>query len=313
MLRLQDGKLDEAWQDILACHRLGRLLSRGGTMIEGLVGVAICQIASNATVTYAEHAKLSAKQAAERLNDLRNLPRLAGLGDKIDLTERFTGLESLQNVRRNGLGFLSILDDGETRKPTPEELKALAAIDWAPAMQAMNKWYDRLAAATRLTDRAAREKALDEIDKDLGALKRPSSADISKRLLAKDGPDKTVGTAISDTLIGLLMPAVRKVQSAHDRAEQVRRNLEVAFALAAYHADHGRYPAKLDDLAPTYLAAVPGDLFSDKPLVYKPAEKGYLFYSLGINGKDDGGQTYGDDPPGDDLVVRMPQPPLKKN
>ena len=48
---------------------------------------------------------------------------------------------------------------------------------------------------------------------------------------------------------------------------------------------NGRYPAKLEDLAPAYLAAVPGDLFSGKPLVYKPAEKGYLFYSFGVNGK----------------------------
>src|SRR5205814_5233308 len=111
----------------------------------------------------------------------------------------------------------------------------------------------------------------------------------------------------------LLLPAVNKVYDAHDRLTQVHANLQVAFAMAAYQKDTGRYPAKLDDLAPKYLAAVPGDLFTGKPLVYKPSDKGYLFYSFGVNGKDDGGQTYGDDPPGDDLGVRMPQRPLKKN
>jgi hypothetical protein len=59
------------------------------------------------------------------------------------------------------------------------------------------------------------------------------------------------------------------------------------------------------------LAAVPNDLFSGKPLVYRPAEKGYLLYSVGLNGKDEGGRSYGDDPPGDDLSVRMPLPELK--
>ena len=81
--------------------------------------------------------------------------------------------------------------------------------------------------------------------------------------------------------------------------------------MAAYHADQGRYPAKLDDLAPNYLAAIPGDIFSGKPLIYKPTEKGYLFYSIGQNGKDDGGRWYDDDPPGDDPNVKMPLPEKK--
>ena len=86
----------------------------------------------------------------------------------------------------------------------------------------------------------------------------------------------------------------------------------MAIALAGYHADHDRYPAKLADLAPRYLPRIPGDLFSGKELTYKPSEKGYLFYSIGPNGKDDGGRWYDDDPPGDDPRVRMPLPPLKK-
>jgi hypothetical protein len=113
--------------------------------------------------------------------------------------------------------------------------------------------------------------------------------------------------------MALLAPSVRKVQSAYDRGEQAERNLRLAFVLAAYHADHNRYPESLDDLTPEYIAAVPGDLFSGKALIYKPADKGYLFYSVGPNGKDDGGRWFDDDPPGDDPRVRMPLPPLKKN
>ena len=94
---------------------------------------------------------------------------------------------------------------------------------------------------------------------------------------------------------------------------QVEANLHVAFAMAAYRADNARYPEKLADLSPKYLATVPGDLFNGKPLIYKPSEKGYLFYSVGANGKDDEGRWYDDDPPGDDPGVRMPLPALKKN
>src|SRR5262249_55523024 len=104
---------------------------------------------------------------------------------------------------------------------------------------------------------------------------------------------------------------LRKVQNAHDRIEQVQRNLQVAFALAAYHRDHKGYPAKLDDLALRYLAAIPNDLFCGKALVYRPSAKGYLLYSVGVNGQDEGGRSADDDPAGDDLAVRMPLPELK--
>ena len=65
-------------------------------------------------------------------------------------------------------------------------------------------------------------------------------------------------------------------------------------------------------MAPKYLAAVPGDLFSGKALVYRPAAGGYLLYSVGVNGKDEDGHRYDDDPPGDDPRVRMPLPELKR-
>lgn len=127
----------------------------------------------------------------------------------------------------------------------------------------------------------------------------------------KDPPAAKAGKAIGDFLITLLLPAVSKVQQAYDRDEQVRRNVQVAFALAAYRRDQGKYPARLGDLAPNYLAAAPDDLFSGAALTYHPSEMGYLLYSVGVNCKDEGGRMFDDDPPGDDLPVAMPLPPLK--
>jgi hypothetical protein len=316
MLRAEEGKLDEAWQDLLACHRLGRLVGRGATLIEALVGIAVDSIASNADLAYLERANLTSAQARERLKDLQALPPMPPMADKINLGERFMYLDCAQLIRRGGMGMLEDRGLGSARKPNAEELRALGMIDWGPALRNGNRWYDRMAAALRLQDRADREKEFDRIEADLKALKKEvmeqgNLANRVKLLFAKDKP-REIGKAIGNVLIGLLVPAVRKVQSAHDRTEQVQRNLRVAFALAAYRADHRRYPARLDDLAPKYLAKVPGDLFSGRALVYRPAGEGYLVYSVGVNGKDEGGRWYDDDPPGDDPRVRMPLPELKK-
>ena len=88
---------------------------------------------------------------------------------------------------------------------------------------------------------------------------------------------------------------------------------DAAFALAAYRADHGSYPATLADLVPKYVAKVPKDIFNnDADLHYKRQGDGYLLYSVGVNGKDDGGKGEGDrtgNEDWDDLAVRVPAKP----
>jgi hypothetical protein len=307
MLSLQEKKFDDAWRDIIACHRLGRLVGQGATLIEGLVGYAICQIASNATLTYLAHADLTSKQALDRLKELQSLPPVSSMADKVNLGERFMGLDSIQMIRRGGAKL--DLNDG---KPTEEEVKGLEGLDWTLIMQNMNKFYTRMSTIMRIKDRAAREKEFDKLITELEeAAKKSNKADLKK--LVKDADVRAAASKkISDVLLGLLAPSVRKLQQAEDRTLQVTHNLYVAFAMAAYHKDNDHYPAKLADLAPKYLASVPEDLFAGKPLIYKPSEKGYLFYSVGPNGKDDGGHWYDDDPPGDDPRVKMPLPELKK-
>ena len=309
MLRVGEGKFDEAWQDLLACHRLGRLVAKGGTIIESLVGIAIDQTASRADLAYLERAKLTSGQIRDRLKDLQSLPPLRPIADQVDLLERLTYLDQLQLIRRDGIGALeSLSGGGKAKPPDARERRALAKIDWEAAQQAGNRWFDKLAAALRLKDRSDQQKALDKIEQELKALKATGIESLGKFIHG----DKMAGKGIGDVLIVLLMPAFFKVQNAHDRCEQVQRNLHVAFALAIYYRDKERYPAKLDDLAPEYLAAVPDDIFSGKALFFRPAEKGYLLYSVGVNGKDEGGRSSDDDPAGDDLPVLMPLPELQR-
>jgi hypothetical protein len=322
MLRVGEGKFDEAWQDLLACHRLGLLVGRGGSTIEGLVGVAIDAIASRADLAYIERADLTVKQTQDRQNDLLGLPATPPMADKIDLAERLTHLELVQMIRQRGFGRLEALShDGPdhdrpyTPKPGPDGEKALTAMDWAPALRDCNHLYDRLVAAMRVKDRADRDKQLKRVQQDIFALRDgPSeSAKIAEILLGP--PDKSVSKAVSRAINGVgfrMLGPYGKVLNAHDRDVQVQRNLQVAFALAAYHRDHGDYPAKLDNIAPKYLATIPDDLFSGKALIYHPTDKGYLFYSVGPNGKDDGGRSLTNDLNDDDLPVTMPLPELKK-
>ena len=70
-----------------------------------------------------------------------------------------------------------------------------------------------------------------------------------------------------------------------------------ALAIRLHEIDHGRRPAKLTNLVPDYLDAVPDDPFakSGTPIGYLPNAPRPLLYSIGANGIDEHG-TYAADP-----------------
>jgi len=314
MLRTHEGKLDEAWQDLLACHRLGRLVARGGTLIEGLVGFAIDQVANNADLAFLERARLTSKKALDCLLDLQRLPAMPTILDKVAVCERLAFLETVMLLDRHGLRYLEGLSGGTLPKDLdPKVNRALHGADWDPALETGNRWFNRMAAALGASVRADRVKQLNQFEEEVKELKKRIDKNaLNEVFQGSKPPDKAATKMIGEVLVTLLLPAVGKVQQATDRTVQAQRNLHIAFALAAYHGDHGRYPRALEALAPKYLKQVPDDLFSDKALIYHPTDNGYLLYSVGPNGKDDGGRGREDNPPGDDLPVRMPLPELKQ-
>ncbi len=60
-------------------------------------------------------------------------------------------------------------------------------------------------------------------------------------------------------------------------------------ALRAFKLRRGVYPAGLSELVPEYLPRIPIDEFDGDPLRYKLTAHDYLLYSVGKDGKDDGG------------------------
>jgi hypothetical protein len=73
--------------------------------------------------------------------------------------------------------------------------------------------------------------------------------------------------------------------------ERVRTHfalLEVALTVRAELFKHGRYPARLADVSRRWLPAVPRDTW-DQPIAYRLKGGHPVVYSLGPDGKDDGG------------------------
>jgi len=71
--------------------------------------------------------------------------------------------------------------------------------------------------------------------------------------------------------------------------------LAVSFALRAFKLEHGKYPKSLKELVPSYLHAIPADPFAiNGSVLYKLNGDSYLLYSVGPDGKDNGGKASAD-------------------
>jgi hypothetical protein len=85
-------------------------------------------------------------------------------------------------------------------------------------------------------------------------------------------------------------PSSATSQGAVTRRNATLRLLIADLAIRLYQDEHGRLPDSLEQLVPEFLAAVPIDTFSGKPIIYRKTDEGWLIYSAGGDGKDDGGR-----------------------
>ena len=120
--------------------------------------------------------------------------------------------------------------------------------------------------------RMSRQKVVDIMsvfDQERGSLRRFGPQDVFSSLLIP-------GTTI-------LAQRVAISQNSVDMAS-------VACALECYHLIHGSYPQSLAALAPEFIPTILPDVVSGEPLCYRPTDDGrFTLYSVGWNGKDDGG------------------------
>jgi|GEM_PF-4522299 len=91
---------------------------------------------------------------------------------------------------------------------------------------------------------------------------------------------------------------VKDVSISHRRrSRSLARNITVircgiaACALERYRQERGDWPERLEVLVPDYLANVPLDPMSGRPLAYVRTGDGVLIYSVGLDRCDDGGKV----------------------
>jgi hypothetical protein len=314
-LLMDEGKTEAAWQELLAVHRLGRLFGQAPMLVQALVSISIDGMACHADQIFLQHMRLSAADALRMRAELGKLAPLPRMDDAIDRGERFMFLDCVTVGARDSQFSISKLTNltGGGRTDNAVELIsnsiAVQAIDWDLILRMGNSWYDRGIGDLRKPALADRNDALKSFEADLRLEQKRAKTWTLSALL---DPRRELSERIGHIFVSLLLPAFTAVAKAEQSAQMQFDLTELAFSLAAYRADHGLYPTRLTDLVPKYATEIPKDVFSAKELHYKPNGDGYVLYSVGRNGEDDGGRDQNDDKTGvgwDDIVVRMGKAP----
>jgi hypothetical protein len=94
----------------------------------------------------------------------------------------------------------------------------------------------------------------------------------------------------SRVLLKIIVPALARVTTLDLRNMAQLRTARVGLAIERYRLAAGELPGELADLVPTYLDVVPSDPFDGNDLRYKKLATGFVVYSIGEDGSDDGGK-----------------------
>ena len=294
-----------AWENLQICHRLGRLTSRGPTVIDYLVGVALSSMAMQAEQQLLAEADFDSAQLKRIAADLEALPAPGDPARAVNLTERMMFMDTIDLVAGGQTENLETLGL-EVGPSGPVRNVLFALVDWNIVKQRGTVAYDRLETVAQSHEGFSRVTALKDSIGTGPSLHRGSARDWLLEFLRQGSVRGVASAAVGDVFVDLMLPALAQVELARLRFEQRELVLRTGVAVLQYRASAGRLPKSPEQLAPRYLANVPRDVFASAPLRFEVTADGFQLYSIGENQKDDQGQTFGDRPGADDLVFQQP-------
>ena len=148
---------------------------------------------------------------------------------------------------------------------------------------------------------------IEDLDADfadmLGILKKDVSLDAISKIRKHDaGKDLKNHRHF---LFSIVHPSLLRACELSLRSETERRGTLLVLAIHTHQHEFGSWPRGLADLKIKQLEAIRIDLYSEKDFIYKLSDKGPLLYSIGADGKDDGGRhdaKWGEGKDGGDFV-----------
>jgi hypothetical protein len=309
LLRNEEGQIAEAWQDLLALHRLSRLVGQEPTLMSLIKSYDLEQKTLNVTAYLISSHRFQPEHAKRMLTDSRSLAPITQIDRLLHKTERYSVLDSIGWMAREA----TVPEHGIANRLTHPFISAM--IDWDIPFKGANDWFDVLEKAAALPTCAERAAALEQYESDVIAMgeKSSRSPSIASALFSGRSPRAEFSRVLGQRICARMLPAAPGCHLAETRALATARLTLIAAAMAVFRAEHNQWPETLNELVPNYVEELPDDPFADAPFHYQRNEAGFVLYSVGPNLADDQGAVPGVDAnespcleqDGDDVCLRV--------
>lgn len=274
VVRLEQGEVEEAFQDILLGLRLSASISEEPILISHLVRIATLSLELQAVREGMQRGAWSDAQLREIAAELGGMDLVAE-GRRAMEGERAFGIGTLEYFRQlgwwRGEDKVVSLSDGTD---SMEDLMLRFMPD--------GFYYLNMLKISELHEQFT-----------IGVF------DVEGHRIQKevtDGFDEvflSMPTRPSTIFVKMLMPALSKATLRTAHMQTLVDAGVVACGVERFRLERGVLPERAEDLVPDYLAAVPRDVIAGEPLGYVQSAGGtdWVVYGWGWNGSDDGGMV----------------------
>ncbi len=281
-LNVERGNLNQAFDDIITCYRLGRHLKGDFFLIEQLVGMAIESISVNTLrEILSRHQPDSA--SLEKLQS--DLEEIASSDDfKVSLKiERLYIYDEAQRCFTDGIWGSHLYI---------QRLLSMYETDGSSDFDAIIEAVAHPVQAFRvLFAHPGKEKTIKTAERVYGYYEQLSKKSPAALRAEKTDIESKITKMIKGNIfLENLTPAFLRILEINYRVKTEIYATITIIAAHRYKNDKGIFPDDLNELvAAGYLNDLPIDSFSDKPLIYRKTGDDFILYSVGRNFADDGG------------------------
>lgn len=254
-LNRAEGNMENSYADTLAGLKLATgLLTESRTILETMVGSAILNWNIQPVWEGCQQHAWSTEQ-------------LAGFQKQF---EKCQVMSSLQSAFVNERNVISQLDLAEAER-LADKPRRLVEI-FASLVGAHNK--------------VSYVHGIDQYIDIIGAHSKPDFAS-RVRQLQYPRPSMSPYRILEQLVVNNFKPImIESIEGANSQTLAL-----TACALERHWLAHSSYPEHIAELVPTYLSKLPRDIIDGQPLRYRRTDGGkFVLYSIGLDGKDDGGK-----------------------
>jgi hypothetical protein len=282
------GNYHQGLENILTAFKLGKHIKAEPFLIEQFVGIAIestavqnlRQILSRYNIDKSELAKLQKDLEAIAREDIFRINFKAERLCMYDGIQRWFTDDIFGGhicVKGDGLGIIDVIINGPNNSQNNYQEQGFSDT---------SKRFLQI-----LFIQPGKKETLKSSDEIYGYYEKLSAlTPFEQQSIEPNTNEKLKEIAGKNIFLAMLAPVFNKFVTMPYRSKTEIQAATTIIAIIRYKQENGTYPDNLEGLLKAGLIKeIPGDPFSDKPLIYKKTEKGFTLYSVGPDFVDNSG------------------------